>query len=270
MLRRYLAMLANVVLYVAMIIAAIVIYNAAVNPLLGWGSFGEGEQLPAQVFIVLVLSVVLCYLAYRVKYSLIVPQIAPPGFLRMQHYLPISTLRAVHMITVGIGFAFFFTASLKFLLHQGVSELAAFTDQYADVSTGYLIISAVINTALEIILFMGILFNEARRNVAVFWAVLLVSIIIAALQPGGIAMQLLGIPLGFLYGYMYLRLRSIWSVILIGCSFNVLFFAFVKTAAFDWFDKLHDSWLIVIIAVAAIYMAASVLKYSPKKSSSPL
>ncbi|SFT26842.1 CPBP family intramembrane glutamic endopeptidase [Paenibacillus sp. BC26] len=268
MMRRYLAMLANVVLYVAMIIAAIVIYNAAVNPLTEWGTFGEGEQLPAQAFIVLVLSVVLCYLAYKVKYKLMDSQ-TPPGFIRMQQYLPISTLQAVHMITVGIGFAFFFTAALKLLLHQGVSELATFTNQYADVPTGYLIVSAVINTALELILFVGILFNEARRNVAVFWAVLLVSIIIAALQPGGIAMQLLGIPLGFLYGYMYIRLRSIWSVILIGCMFNVLFFAFVKTSAFDWFGSLHDGWLIVILAVSAIYMAASVVKYNAKKSSNP-
>ncbi|SEN73588.1 CPBP family intramembrane glutamic endopeptidase [Paenibacillus sp. OV219] len=269
MMRQYFGMLANVVLYVAMIIAAIVIYNVAVNPLVGWGTFGEGELLPAQAFIVLVLSIVLCYLAYKLKYKWMVSQ-TPPGFIRMQRYLPISTLQTVHMVTVGIGFAFFFTAALKLLLHLGVNELASFTDQYSDVPAGYLIVSAVINTSLEIILFMGILFNEVRRNGSVLWAVILVSIIIAALQPGGLAMQLLGIPLGLLYGYMYIRLRSIWSVILIGCSFNVLFFSFVKTTAFDWFDELHDGWLIVIIVVAAVYMSASVMNYASTKSMSNL
>ncbi|MFC5467272.1 type II CAAX prenyl endopeptidase Rce1 family protein [Cohnella suwonensis] len=91
-----------------------------------------------------------------------------------------------------------------------------FTAQYSNVPAFYLIASAVLNTALELVLFIGIMFNEARRRVPNFWAMLTIALIIAALQPGGIAMQLLGIPLGFLYGYMYSKLKSIWYVILIG------------------------------------------------------
>ncbi|RAP74604.1 type II CAAX prenyl endopeptidase Rce1 family protein [Paenibacillus montanisoli] len=264
MTRRYVIMIANVLLYLAVTVLAVVIYNEVVNPLVDWGTFGTGEQLPAQVFIVLVVAIALSWAAFKLKYAWIKP-LSSPGFIRMQRFAPLSAVRSLHMITVGTAFALLITSAIKLLLHHGYSEFASFTDQYADVPAAYLIASAVIGTALELILFIGIMFNEAHHNVADFWTVLVVSIIIAALQPGGIAMQLLGIGLGFLYGYMYIRLKTIWSVILIGCSFNVIFFTFVKTAAYDWFGGLHPSLLTVIIGISAIYMVISVLAYGAKR-----
>ncbi|WP_164545438.1 CPBP family intramembrane glutamic endopeptidase [Paenibacillus albus] len=260
---RYAGMLVNYLLYTAMIIMAILLYNFIVNPIFDWGQFGKGDQLPAQVFIVLVLSIVLSRIAYSLKYKILKTP-SPSSFIQLHQYLPIRLPQAIHMITVGLAFALMFASVMKFLLHQGISELENFTAQYSNVAAFYLIASAALNTALELVLFMGIMFNEARRSVPSFWAMLVISLIIAALQPGGIAMQLLGIPLGFLYGYMYSKLKSIWYVILIGCSFNVLFFTMVKTSLFGAFGDMSDITLLIIAGVSAIYMIISTVWYSKR------
>lgn len=258
---RYAGMLVNYFLYATLIIIAILFYNFVVNPIFGWGEFGKGDQLPAQVFIVLTVSIVLSWIAYSLKYKILRTQ-TPLSFIRLHQYLPIRLPQSIHMITVGLAFSLLFTSVMKFLLHQGMSELEDFTAQYSNVPAFYLIASAVLNTALELVLFMGIMFNEARRRVPSFWAMLIIALIIAALQPGGIAMQLLGIPLGFLYGYMYSKLKSIWYVILIGCSFNVAFFTMVKTSLFGSFDDLSDTTLMIIAIGAALYMIISTVWYS--------
>ncbi|WP_308637102.1 CPBP family intramembrane glutamic endopeptidase [Paenibacillus silvisoli] len=265
---RYAGMLGNYLLYTAMIIMAILVYNLIVNPIFDWGQFGKGDQLPAQVFIVLVVSIVLSWLAYTLKYRILKTP-PPSSFIRLHQYLPIRLPQSIHMITVGLAFALLFTSAMKLLLHQGMSELEDFTAQYSNVPALYLITSAALNTALELVLFMGVMFNEARRRVPGFWAMLIISLIIAALQPGGIAMQLLGIPLGFLYGYMYSKLKSIWYVILIGCSFNVIFFTMVKTSLFGSFDDLSDMTLLLIALGSVVYMVISAVWYGLRAAPNP-
>ncbi|WEK54441.1 MAG: CPBP family intramembrane metalloprotease [Candidatus Cohnella colombiensis] len=257
-MKRYASMLGNTLLYVTMIVIAILLYNTVVNALLAWGTFGNGEQLPAQVFIVLILAIGLSWVAYTIKYR--IRANAPSGgFIGMQQFTTLAWSRTAQLMLVGVAFALFYTAMMKLLLHHGVTDLSHFTEQYADVAVYYLIASAVINTALELILFIGILFNEVRRGIPTLWAVLIVSIIMAILQPGGPAMQLIGVGLGFLYGYTYIRTNSIWSVILIGCTFNVVFFTLVKTSAFDWIGSLNDVVLVLMIVVTAVYMAATLI-----------
>ena len=109
------------------------------------------------------------------------------------------------------------------------------------------------------------MFNDARKKVPVFWPILVSSLIIAALQAaGGIGMQLLGAALGFVYGYIYIRTSSIWSVIMIGIVFNTSLFGMKKVGWIDSMENMSEFSLIVIASVMGLYFLFSTLWYLRK------
>jgi len=155
---------------------------------------------------------------------------------------------------------------MKLLLYYNITTLNDFTeDYYHSVPFAYLMVSSVITTALELIVFVGIMFNEARKNVPVFWPILLISLIIGAMQSaGGIGMQLLGVALGFVYGFIYVRTSSIWSVILIGIVFNNSLFGMKKVGWVDEMEKMSEFTLIAIASIMGLYLLFSTLWYLRK------
>lgn len=110
------------------------------------------------------------------------------------------------------------------------------------------------------------MFNEARKNVPVFWPILGIALIIAAVQsPGGIWMQLLGAALGLIYGFIYVRTSSIWSVISIGVAFNVSLFSMKKIGWLDSMENMSEFSLIVLAVVMGIFLLFSTLWYWRKQ-----
>lgn len=259
-MKRYLSMLGNYLLYLTVIILVIFLYNIVIDPVLGWGQFGKGKNIPIQVFMVLVITIALSAIVYAIKYRLL--KQTPVSFWRLSSFSPISPSFSVHMITIGLAFTLLNAASMKLLLYYNITTFNDFTEEYfASVPFVYIILSSVLTTALELILFFGIMFNEARKHVPVFWPILVIALIIAALQPGGIAMQLLGVALGFIYGSIYVHLSSIWSIMLIGIVFNISLFGMKRIGWLDSIENMSDFTLILLAAVMGLYLIFSTLWY---------
>jgi membrane protease YdiL (CAAX protease family) len=167
------------------------------------------------------------------------------------------------MIIIGLAFTLLNAAVMKLLLLHNIPSLNDFTESYyKSVSFTTLIVSSVITTALELIVFIGIMFNEARKNVPVFWPILGIALIIAVIQaPGGIWMQLLGVALGFIYGFIYVKSSTIWSVITIGVAFNVSLFSMKKIGWLDSMENISEISLIILAVVMAIFLLVSTVWY---------
>ncbi|CAN7613889.1 hypothetical protein [Paenibacillus sp. LjRoot56] len=259
-MKRYVSMLGNYLLYLMVIILVICLYNIVIDPVLGWGQFGKGKNIPIQVFMVLVVTIALSAIVYAIKYRLL--KQTPVSFWSLSNFSPIRLSFSVHMVTIGLAFTLLNAASMKLLLYYNLSTFNDFTEEYfASVPFVYIILSSVLTTALELILFIGIMFNEARKHVPVFWSILVIALIIAALQPGGIAMQLLGVALGFIYGSIYVRLSSIWSILLIGIVFNLSLFVIKKIGWLDSMENMSEFTLVLLAAVMALYLIVSTLWY---------
>ncbi|NRF94766.1 hypothetical protein HQN89_28125 [Paenibacillus frigoriresistens] len=207
---------------------------------------------------VLVITIALSAIVYAIKYRLL--KQTPVSFWILSSFSPISPSFSVHMITIGLAFTLLNAASMKLLLYYNITTFNDFTEKYfASVPFVYIILSSVLTTALELILFFGIMFNEARKHVPVFLPILVIALIIAALQPGGIAMQLLGVALGFIYGSIYVRLSSIWSILLIGIVFNISLFGMKRIGWLDSMENMSDFTLILLAAVMGLYLIFSTL-----------
>ena len=263
-LKRYLSMLGNYLLYLVVIILVIFLYNTIINPILDWGQFGEGENISIQLFMVLAATIGLSAIVYNIKYRIL--KQTPESFWKLSGFSKISLSCAVHMFTIGLAFTFLNAAVMKLLLYYNITTLNDFTeDYYHSVPFAYLMVSSVITTVLELIVFVGIMFNEARKNVPAFWPILVISLIIAALQSaGGIGMQLLGAALGFIYGFIYVRTSSIWSVILIGIVFNTSLFGMKKIGWVDAMENMSEFTLIAIASIMGLYLLFSTLWYLRK------
>jgi membrane protease YdiL (CAAX protease family) len=260
-LKNCLSMVGNYLLYLAVMIVAILIYNFLVNPLLGWGQFGTGENIAVQMFLVLAATIGLSAFVYKIKYRVL--KQTPESFWRTFGFSKISLGSLIHMIIIGLAFTLLNAAIMKLLLSYNITSLNDFTESYYNsVSFTTLIVSSVITTALELIVFIGIMFNEARKNVPVFWPILGISIIIAVIQaPGGIWMQLLGVALGLVYGYIYVRTSSIWSVIIIGVAFNVSLFSMKKVGWLDALENMSELGLIILAVVMALFLLVNTVWY---------
>ena len=151
-------------------------------------------------------------------------------------------------------------------MNYNITTLNDFTEAYYhSVPFAYLMVSSVITTILELIVFVGIMFNEANKNVPVFWPILVISLIIAVLQSaGGIGMQLIGAALGLVYGFIYLSTSSIWSVILIGIVFNTSLFGMKKVGWVDAMENMSEFDLIAIASIMGLYLFFSTLWYVRK------
>ncbi|MEH7276208.1 hypothetical protein, partial [Neobacillus vireti] len=161
-MRRYLSMLGNYLLYLAVIILVIFLYNSFINPVLGWGQFGEGKNISIQLFMVLAATIGLSAIVYNIKYRIL--KQTPKSFWKLSDFSKISLSCAVHMVTIGLAFTFLNAAVMKLLLSYNITTLNDFTESYfQSVPFAYLMVSSVITTALELIVFIGIMFNEARK-----------------------------------------------------------------------------------------------------------
>jgi membrane protease YdiL (CAAX protease family) len=254
-------MIGNYLLYLAVMIVVILLYNIIVNPLLGWGQFGTGENIAIQMFLVLVATIGLSAIVYKIKYR--VQRQTPKRFWGIFGFSRISFGSLIYMIILGLAFTLLNAAVMKLLLAYNIPTLNDFTESYFNsVSFTTLIVSSVITTALELIVFIGIMFNEARKNVPVFWPILGIAFIIAIIQaPGGVWMQLLGIALGLVYGYLYVRSSSIWSVITMGVAFNVSLFSMKKNGWLDSMENMSEFSLLILAVVMAVFILMGTIWY---------
>jgi membrane protease YdiL (CAAX protease family) len=264
-LKNYLSMIGNYLLYLAVMIVVILLYNFILNPILGWGQFGTGDNIAIQLFIVLTATIGLSALVYTIKYRLLKQKTV--RFWGIFAFSKISLGSLMYMVAIGLAFTFLNAAVMKLLLYHNISSLNDFTESYFNsVSFTTLVVSSVITTALELIVFIGIMFNEARKGVPVFWPILGIALIIAAVQsPGGIWMQLLGAALGLIYGFIYVRTSSIWSVISIGVVFNVSLFSMKKIGWLDSMGNMSELSLIVLAVLMAAFLLFSLLWYWKKQ-----
>lgn len=260
-MKNYLSMIGNYLLYLAVMIVVILIYNTIMNPILGWGQFGTGENIAVQMFLVLVATIGLSAFVYKIKYRVL--KQTPESFWGILGFSKIRLGSLIYMIIIGLAFTLLNAAVMKLLLLHNIPSLNDFTESYYNsVSFTTLIVSSVITTALELIVFIGIMFNEARKNVPVFWPILGIALIIAVIQaPGGISMQLLGVALGFVYGFIYVKSSSIWSVITIGVAFNVSLFSMKKIGWLDSMENISEISLIKLAVVMAIFLLVSNVWY---------
>ncbi|MFP7298318.1 type II CAAX prenyl endopeptidase Rce1 family protein [Neobacillus niacini] len=260
-MKNYFSMVGNYLLYLAVMIVVILLYNSVLNPLLGWGQFGTGENIAVQMFLVLVGTIGLSALVYKAKYKVL--KQPSESFWRVFGFSKMSMGSLILMVIIGLAFTMLNASVMKLLLYYNITSLNDFTESYFNsVSFTTLIVSSVITTALELIVFIGIMFNESRKNVPVFWPILGIALIIAVIQaPGGIWMQLLGIALGLVYGFIYVRSSSIWSVITMGIAFNVSLFSMKKIGWLDSMEKLPEWGLIIISVVMAIFILVSTVEY---------
>lgn len=264
-LKKYLSMIGNYFLYLAIIILVILLYNMILNPILGWGQFGTGDNIAIQLFIVLIATIGVSAVVYTIKYRVLKQE--AQIFWKTIGFSKIKLSSLIHMIIIGLSFTLLNAAVMKFLLLHNISSLNDFTETYfSSVSFTTLLVSSVITTALELIVFIGIMFNEARKNVPVFWPILGISLIIAAVQaPGGIWMQVLGAALGLIYGFIYVSTASIWSVISIGVAFNVSLFSMKKIGWLDSMERMSEISLIVLAVAMGIFLLISTLWYGGKR-----
>ncbi|MFJ5760564.1 type II CAAX prenyl endopeptidase Rce1 family protein [Neobacillus sp. NPDC093182] len=258
-MKNYLSMIGNYLLYLAVMIVVILIYNVLVNPFLGWGQFGTGENIAVQMFLVLAATIGLSAIVYMIKYRVL--KQTPESFWGIFGFSKIRLGSFIYMVIIGLAFTLLNAAVMKWLLLHNITSLNDFTESYYNsVSFTTLIFSSVITTALELIVFIGIMFNEAKKNVHIFWPILGIALIIAVIQaPGGIWMQLLGVALGLVYGYIYVRSSSIWSVISIGIAFNVSLFSMKKIGWLDSMENMSEISLIILgVAMAAFILISTV------------
>ncbi|WP_338469700.1 CPBP family intramembrane glutamic endopeptidase [Niallia sp. XMNu-256] len=260
-MKSFVTMLGNYLLYFAVTTLAIFLYNAVADPILGWGQFGTGENISVQLFMILVAAILLSGVIYNIKYRHL--KQTPKSFWGLSNFSKISLSVTVHMIIMGLMFTLFNAAIMKLLLTYNITSMNDFLEVYYNsVPFPILIVSAVVNTSLELILFIGIMFNEARKNVPVFWPILFIAVIIAALQaPAGIVMMLIGGALGILYGWVYIQISSIWPVILIGITFNVSLFSMRKIGWLDYIENFSAPTLIGLTVVSGLYLVFSALWY---------
>jgi membrane protease YdiL (CAAX protease family) len=78
-------------------------------------------------------------------------------------------------------------------------------------------------------------------------------------------MQLLGVALGLVYGYIYVRSSSIWSVITIGVAFNVSLFSMKKIGWLDSMEHMSDISLIILAVAMAFFILMSTVWYWRKQ-----
>jgi membrane protease YdiL (CAAX protease family) len=261
-------MLGNYLLYFAVTVLVIFIYNAVVDPILGWGQFGTGKNISVQLFMILATAILLSGVVYNIKNRLL--KQTPESFWKLSNFSKISPGVTAHMITMGLAFTLLNATIMKLLLYYNITSMNDFSEVYYNsVPFTILIVSAVVNTSLELILFIGIMFNEARKNLPVFWPILFIALIIAALQaPAGIVMMLIGGALGFMYGMIYIHTSSIWPVILIGITFNVSLFSMKKIGWLDSLENFSEFTLIGLTVVSGLYLLFGTLWYWRKSKMS--
>ena len=81
-------MLGNYLLYLAVIILVIFLYNTIINPILDWGQFGEGENISIQLFMVLAATIGLSAIVYNIKYRIL--KQTPGSFWKLSGFSKIN------------------------------------------------------------------------------------------------------------------------------------------------------------------------------------
>lgn len=139
-------MIGNYLLYLAVMILVILLYNIIVNPILGWGQFGTGENIAIQLFIVLSATIGLSNIVYNIKYRVLKQK--TERFWGIFGFSKISLGNLIYMITIGLAFTLLNAAVMKLLLLHNITSLNDFTETYFNsVSFTTLVVSSVIPRA---------------------------------------------------------------------------------------------------------------------------
>lgn len=228
------------IIFVAMQIVAGVV--AAVMP--------HSEDASLQLFVGYTLSMVLTFVAVKLYTSRIKP--APRSVMKsIAGFNPVITLAGV-----------IFMVALSVVLSPLKEVMSVDNSAYND-SVWTLLTVTIIAPIFEEILFRGKLYNILNVSVSPTLSVLLSSLIFGVLH-FKLAVFVSCIPLGFLFGFVYLRTRSIIAPIILHVCNNALAYALIVLSYNEQsLLELVDSKTnyILIYAVSAVVVLAGLVRF---------
>ncbi|KOR89423.1 CPBP family intramembrane glutamic endopeptidase [Paenibacillus solani] len=254
-MKKVLSMIGNIALYLGVFYALLYLLRSTYNYEVTLSFAKFLDRNPAMFMAVLFTLITLVYmLIFRIK-GWIWPH-AEKSLFRASGFKRLRASRVMLMIGLGLAGSLFSIGLIVIddIARQFPSIPALVDDSIRGDSIWYVILGAgLIGPAYEEILFRGLIFNELRRVMPVYIALLLQAAAYAYFQPS-MALSVISIGSGLIYGALYLRTGSLWAPILVQNTTMGTIFLFKYIGFYEWFGKLGDVWLyiITVLCLAAL------------------
>lgn len=249
-MKKVLIMIGNIALYLGVFYALLYLLRSTYNyeVTLSFAKFLDSN--PAMFMAVLFTLITLVYLLiFRIK-GWIRPH-AEKNLFRASGFKRLKASRVLLMIGLGLAGSLFSIGLIVIddIARQFPSIPALVNDTIRGESIWYVILGAgLIGPAFEEILFRGLIFSELRRVMPVYVALVLQAAAYAYFQPS-LALSVISIGSGLIYGSLYLRTGSLWAPILVQNTTMGTIFLFKYIGFYEWFGKLGDVSLYIITAL---------------------
>nr|WP_245339065.1 type II CAAX endopeptidase family protein [Paenibacillus shirakamiensis] len=243
-------MLGNIAMYFGVFYALLYLLRSTYNfeVTLSFAKFLSRNQ--AMFMAVLFTLITLVYLLiFRIK-GWIWPH-ADNNLFRVAGFRRLSAPRVWLMVGMGLAGSLF---SIGLIVIDDIAQLfpsvpALVDDLIKGDSAVYVIMGAgILGPTFEELLFRGLLFRELRKVMPVYVALVLQAAAYAYFQPS-MALSVISIGSGIIYGSLYLRTRSLWAPILVQITAMSTIFLLKYAGFYAWYDKLNEGVLYFITAV---------------------
>ncbi|MFD2673095.1 CPBP family intramembrane glutamic endopeptidase [Marinicrinis sediminis] len=177
-----------------------------------------------------------------------------PGFIANAGFNLLT--RKQFMILVGIGLfgALWFTSTmyLPFLPTQAANEMQSYVDVFGTAGKFFFTIVGVglAGAFFEEIFFRGIVMNELKRISPIAVVLIIQALIYGVFQPNT-TVTVIATFLGLMYGFIYHKVKSMWSTITIAVSVNILIMSFAEFGLVKQFSTLAPP-VLAVISIASL------------------
>ncbi|MGB7605433.1 MAG: type II CAAX endopeptidase family protein [Lutisporaceae bacterium] len=206
---RYLKMIGNIVLYLAIYIAISIIVNLTLG--LAFRNTNVISWILSNMSIVTIITNIPTILVY-----MLISKIMKQDFSKKYNFNTFNYNYTYLLALIGISLGVFSISFLKInAIHEAFPLLAAILDSIVSGKNLIIIVLGTITmgTILEEVLFRGLVFDELKVNMNIVLAVILQGLIFGALTLNIPVMLYAGMG-GMIYGVVYIIFNSMWASII--------------------------------------------------------
>ncbi|QTH45762.1 CPBP family intramembrane metalloprotease [Cohnella sp. LGH] len=252
-MKKYLATAANVILYFVVFYFTMFVFGR----LLAIEAYGKLIEANPPLHLVFIFGVTMLLYWLLFKLNLVVSNTERQSFVQVVKFVKLPSRLVVFSFLIGLAGALASLGLLEIVsLKEVFPDLEANVDSMMGSGNFLLIIAAlgILFPALEEVIFRGLLFNELKKVMPLWIAVVLQMIGYVAVQPSA-GFMLISVVTGTVYCLIYIIARSLWAPIIVQITAMSLFFIGYKLdVGKGWMNS--DPAAIAITLVGVVGMIA--------------
>ncbi|NDI36675.1 CPBP family intramembrane glutamic endopeptidase [Chengkuizengella sediminis] len=261
LLKKWLLMLMNIVVYFGAAVLAFYVINPYIFNHVDWYKTFMGSNIPIQLTATVSMIFIMYFLIFKIKKMYLKEKYE--SLWSICNFSMLNIKQMVWFTLIGFAGSIWFISLMNIsYISESFPGLQSYIELFA--TSEYFIYTflgvGIIGVFYEEILFRGLIFNEFRKVLPLPFALLLNAVIYGLFQPSPVIM-VTGFLLGILYGLIYVKTMSLWSTIWIGSVLNISIFSLHELKVDEGMAKWSDAVLIPIHILTFLFMLLFVIYF---------